>query len=85
MAGSVIIAGARTPIGKMSGGFASMSAADLGGAAIAGALERAGVNPDQVDYVFMGHVIQAGAGQMTARQAATKAGIPMSVPSTTVN
>ncbi len=85
MAGSVIIAGARTPIGRMSGGFASMSAADLGGVAIAGALERAGVGPDQVDYVFMGHVIQAGAGQMTARQAATKAGIPMTVPSTTVN
>jgi acetyl-CoA C-acetyltransferase len=85
MAGSVIIAGARTPIGKMSGGYASMSAADLGGVAIAGALDRAGVSPDQVDYVFMGHVIQAGAGQMTARQAATKAGIPMSVPSTTVN
>ena len=85
MAGSVIIAGARTPIGKMSGGFASMSAADLGGVAIAGALERAGVSADQVDYVFMGHVIQAGAGQITARQAASNAGIPMSVPSTTVN
>ena len=85
MAGSVIIVGARTPIGRMSGGFASMSAADLGGVAIAGALERAGVSPDQVDYVFMGHVIQAGAGQMTARQAAANAGIPMSVPATTVN
>jgi acetyl-CoA C-acetyltransferase len=69
----------------MSGGFASMSAADLGGVAITGALERAGVSPDQVDYVFMGHVIQAGAGQMTARQAAANAGIPMSVPATTVN
>ncbi len=85
MAGSVIIAGARTPIGRMSGGFASMSAADLGGVAIGGALERAGVSPDQVDYVFMGHVIQAGAGQMTARQAAVNAGIPMTVPATTVN
>jgi acetyl-CoA C-acetyltransferase len=85
MAGSVIIAGARTPIGRMSGGFASMSAADLGGVAIGGALERAGVSPDQVDYVFMGHVIQAGAGQMTARQAAANAGIPLSVPATTVN
>ena len=85
MPGSVVIAGARTPIGKMSGALASFSAADLGGFAIKGALERAGVSPEDVDYIFMGHVIQAGAGQITARQAANKAGIPMSVPSTTVN
>lgn len=85
MAGSVIIGGARTPIGKMSGAFASMSATDLGGVAITGALERAGVAPEQVDYVYMGQVIQAGAGQMTARQAAVNAGIPMNVPSSTIN
>jgi acetyl-CoA C-acetyltransferase len=85
MPGSVIVAGARTPIGKLSGALASLSAADLGGIAIKAALERSGVAPEDVDYVFMGHVIQAGAGQITARQAAQKAGIPMSVPATTVN
>ena len=85
MAGSVIVAGARTPVGKLSGGLAGFSAAELGGFAISGALARAGVTPEQVEYVFMGHVLQAGAGQITARQAAVKAGIPMSVPSTTVN
>ena len=69
MAGSVIVAGARTPIGKLSGGYASMSGAELGGKAIAAALERAGVSADQVDYVFMGQVLGAGAGQITARQA----------------
>src|SRR3954470_1054546 len=85
MPGSVIVAGARTPIGKLSGALASFSAMDLGGLAIKAALERAGVSPDQVDYVFMGQVLQAGAGQITARQAAVKAGIPMTVPATTVN
>ena len=85
MAGSVIVAGARTPVGKLSGAFAGFSAVDLGGFAIKGALERAGLTPEQVEYVFMGHVLQAGAGQITARQAAVKAGISMSVPSTTVN
>jgi acetyl-CoA C-acetyltransferase len=85
MAGSVIIAGARTPIGKLSGGFASFSGADLGGFAIKAALDRADLSPDQVDYVFMGQVLQAGAGQIPSRQAAVKAGIPMDVPSTTVN
>jgi acetyl-CoA C-acetyltransferase len=85
MSGSVIVAGARTPIGKLSGALAGFSAAELGGFAIAAALERAGVTPDKVDYVLMGQVLQAGAGQITARQAATKAGIPMSVPATTVN
>jgi acetyl-CoA C-acetyltransferase len=85
MAGSVILAGARTPIGKLSGALGGFSASDLGGFAIKAALERSGVSPDQVDYVFMGHVLQAGAGQITARQAATAAGIPMTVPATTVN
>jgi acetyl-CoA C-acetyltransferase len=83
--GSVIIAGARTPIGKMSGAFASLTAMDLGGVAIKAALERAGVEPEEVDYVFMGQVLQAGQGQITARQAADKAGIPLTVPSTTIN
>src|SRR5204862_3789912 len=85
MPGSVIVAGARTPIGKLSGAFAGFSAMDLGGFAIRAALERAGVAPDDVDYVFMGQVLQAGAGQITARQAAVKAGIPMTTPATTIN
>ena len=85
MSGSVILTGARTPIGKLSGAFASMAATDLGGIAIKGALEKAGIAPDQVDYVVMGQVIQAGAGQITARQAAVNAGIPMDVPATTIN
>jgi acetyl-CoA C-acetyltransferase len=85
MAGSVIVSGARTPIGKLSGALGSFSASELGGFAIKSALERAGVSPDQVDYVFMGQVLQAGAGQITARQAAVHAGIPMTVPGTTVN
>ena len=85
MPGSVIVSTARTPIGKLSGALASMSAMDLGGIAIKGALERAGVGPEQVDYVIMGHVLQAGAGQITARQAASLAGIPMSVPALTIN
>jgi acetyl-CoA C-acetyltransferase len=85
MPGSVIVAGARTPIGKLSGALAGFSAVELGGFAIAAALERAGVKPEDVDYVFMGQVLQAGAGQITARQAAVKAGIPMTVPATTIN
>ncbi len=85
MAGSVIIAGARTPIGKLSGATASLSAAELGGVAIKAALERAGIQGEQVDYVFMGHVLQAGAGQITARQAAIAGGIPMNVPANTIN
>ena len=72
MSGSVIVAGARTPIGKLSGSLGGFAATELGGFAIAGALERAGIKPEQVDYVFMGQVIQAGAGQITARQAAAK-------------
>jgi acetyl-CoA C-acetyltransferase len=76
---------ARTPIGKLSGALASCSAMDLGGRAIGAALERGGVGPDQVDYVIMGQVLQAGQGQITARQAAAQAGVPMSVPALTVN
>jgi acetyl-CoA C-acetyltransferase len=85
MSGSVIVGSARTPIGKLSGALAGFSAMDLGGFAIAAALERAGVGPEQVDYVLMGQVLQAGTGQITARQAASKAGIPMTVPATTIN
>ena len=85
MTGSVIVGSARTPIGKLSGAFAGLSAMDLGGVAIKAALERAGVGAEQVDYVIMGQVLQAGAGQITARQAAAKAGIPMTVPATTLN
>ncbi|MEK6441572.1 acetyl-CoA C-acetyltransferase [Pseudonocardia sp. T1-2H] len=85
MPGSVIVGGARTPIGKLSGALKCFTAMDLGGIAIAEALVRSGVSGDQVDYVIMGHVIQAGAGQITARQAAVKGGIPMTVPALTVN
>src|SRR5918995_6490477 len=85
MPGSYIVAGARTPIGKMSGAFAPGCAADLGGAAIKAALERAGVAPEEVDHVLMGQVLMAGQGQVPSRQAAVKAGIPMSVPSVNVN
>ncbi len=85
MPGSVIVSGARTPIGKLAGALASFSGAELGGLAIKAALERAGLTPDQVDYTFMGQVLQAGAGQITARQAAVKAGIPMDRPATTIN
>jgi acetyl-CoA C-acetyltransferase len=85
MAGSVIVAGARTPIGKLSGALAGFTAMELGGFAIKAALERAGLTPEEIDYVFMGQVIGAGQGQITARQAAVNAGIPMSVASTTVN
>ena len=82
---SVIVAGARTPMGRLLGSLKDFSAADLGGVAIKAALERSGVSPDQVDYVIMGQVLQAGAGQITARQAAVAAGIPMTVPALTVN
>ncbi|HWC68780.1 MAG TPA: acetyl-CoA C-acetyltransferase [Acidimicrobiales bacterium] len=85
MPGSYIVAGARTPIGKMSGALAGFSAAELGGFAIAAALERAGVAPDDVEYVFMGQVLMAGQGQIPARQAAVKAGIPLTIPATNVN
>ncbi|HYU86841.1 MAG TPA: acetyl-CoA C-acetyltransferase, partial [Kribbellaceae bacterium] len=82
---TVIVAGARTPIGRLLGGLKSFSGADLGGFAIKAALEKSGVAADQVDYVIMGQVLQAGGGQITARQAAAKAGIPMTVPSLTIN
>ena len=85
MAGSYIVAGARTPIGKMSGALASFSAADLGAIAIKAALERAGVAGDEVEHVIMGQVLMAGQGQVPSRQAAVKAGIPMSVPAINVN
>jgi acetyl-CoA C-acetyltransferase len=81
----VIIGGARTGIGRLLGSLAGFSAADLGGFAVKGALDRARVSAETVEYVIMGHVLQAGAGQITARQAAVKAGIPMSVPAITVN
>jgi len=85
MPGSYIVAGARTPIGKMSGALADFSAADLGGFAIAEALRRANVQPDEVQHVIVGQVLMAGQGQVPARQAATKAGIPMHVPSVNIN
>ena len=82
---SVIVAGARTPMGRLLGSLKGFSGADLGGVAIKGALERAGVSGDQVDYVIMGQVLTAGAGQIPARQAAVRAGIPMTVPALTIN
>lgn len=85
MPGSLIVAGARTPIGKMGGSLAHLSGADLGGIAIKDALRRAGVAPDEVDYVIVGQVLMAGQGQVPARQAAVNAGIPLSVPSVNVN
>ena len=85
MTRSVIVAGARTPIGKFRGAFAELSAVDLGAIAIRAALERSGVAPDQVDYVVMGHVIRAGTGQVTARQASVAAGIPKDVPALNVD
>ncbi len=81
----VIVAGARTPIGRFNGALSSLTAAQLGGVAIAGALEKAGVAGDQVDYVIMGQVLTAGGGQLTARQAAVAGGIPMTVPSLSIN
>src|SRR3954451_5807597 len=85
MPGSVIVGSARTPIGKLSGALAGFTAQELGGHAIRAALERAGIDAEQVDYVLMGQVLQAGAGQITARQAAVNGGIPMTVPAMTLN
>ncbi|MGN6750979.1 MAG: acetyl-CoA C-acetyltransferase [Intrasporangium sp.] len=82
---SVIVAGARTPMGRLLGSLKDFSGSDLGGFAIKGALDKAGVGPDQVDYVIMGQVLQAGAGQIPARQAAAAAGISMNVPALTIN
>jgi acetyl-CoA C-acetyltransferase len=85
MPGSVIVSGARTPIGKMAGAFAGLSAAQLGGVAIAEAVKRAGLTPQQIEHVIMGQVLLAGAGQLPARQASLAAGLPMNVPATIVN
>lgn len=85
MSSSVIVAGARTPMGRLQGSLKDFSGSDLGGVAISGALERAGVAPEQVEYVIMGQVLTAGAGQIPARQAAVAAGIPMNVPALTIN
>src|SRR5918999_3110832 len=83
--GSVIVAGARTPMGRLLGSLKDFSGAQLGAVAIKAALERAGVAPEQVQYVIMGQVLQAGAGQIPARQAAVGAGIPMTTPALTIN
>ncbi|MEX5634696.1 acetyl-CoA C-acetyltransferase [Parafrankia sp. FMc2] len=85
MPGSVIVAGARTPVGKLSGALKDFTAVELGGIAIAGALKRAGLSPEAVQYVIMGQVIQAGTGQASARHAAAKAGVPLTVPAMTLN
>ena len=85
MPGSVIVGGARTPIGKLSGSLKDIPAVELGGIAISAALQKAGITGDEVEYVIMGQVIQAGTGQIPARQAAVKGGIPMTVPAVTVN
>src|SRR5450631_3193352 len=82
---SVIVAGARTPIGKLLGAFADLPAAQLGGIAIRATLDRAHAAGADVDYVIMGQVLQAGAGQIPARQAAVAAGIPMTTPALTIN
>src|SRR5918999_700997 len=85
MPGSVIVSSARTPIGKTSGALAGFTAMDLGGFAIKEALKRAGIGGDQVDYVIMGQVLQAGQGQIPARRAAVRGGAPMRVPAMTLN
>ena len=85
MPGSVILGGARTPIGKLGGALAGLTAVELGGIAVAAALERSRIDGALVDYVYLGHVLQAGQGQITARQAAARGGIPMTTPATTVN
>src|SRR6201985_734505 len=82
---TVILSSARTPIGKLGGGLSSLKATELGGIAISAALERAGVEPEQVDHVIMGQVLQAGQGQIPSRQAQIKAGIPKEVSSETIN
>src|SRR3954470_19953858 len=82
---TVILSSARTPVGKMGGALSSLDATDLGGTAISAALERAGVEPDRVDHVIMGQVLQAGQGQIPSRQAQIKGGIPKEVSSETIN
>ena len=81
----MIVAGARTPIGRFGGGLSTLPAVELGGAAIRSAMERAGIRPEEIDYVIMGQVLQAGAGQITARQAAVLGGVPINVPALTIN
>src|SRR5664280_3779564 len=85
MASTVIVSGARTPMGRFNGALSTVSATDLGGTAIRGALERAGVPGADVEYVLMGQVLQAGCGQIPARQAALAGGIPLDVPAVTIN
>ena len=85
MSGSVILSGARTPIGKLSGSLGSLKATDLAAITIVEALRRANLSGEQVDYVLLGQVLQAGQGQAPARQASVAAGIPMTVPSATIN
>ncbi|MGI8478721.1 MAG: acetyl-CoA C-acyltransferase, partial [Gaiellaceae bacterium] len=85
MARSVIVSAVRTPFGRLGGGLAKKPATELGSTAIRAALERAGVAPDEVEYVIMGQVLQAGVGQAPARQAAIGAGIPKEVPADTIN
>src|SRR6476646_4585281 len=85
MTSTVIVAGARTPMGRFNGALASVSATDLGGIAIRGALAKSGVAASDVDYVIMGQVLQAGVGQIPARQAAVAGGIAMDVPAVTIN
>ena len=82
---TVIVAGARTPIGKFAGALADLKAVELGALAVRAALERSGLEPESVEYVILGQVLQAGAGQITARQAAIKGGVPQQVPAVTVN
>src|SRR5450756_333712 len=81
----VLVAGARTPIGKLLGGLSSLTAPELGAAAVRAALDRAGITGDQVDSVIMGNVVQAGVGPNPARLAAVAGGIPLSVPAATIN
>src|SRR3954447_373732 len=82
---TVVLSAARTPVGKLGGGLSSLHPTDLGGIAIEAALDRAGVEPEQVQHVVMGHVLQAGQGQIPSRQAQIKAGIPKEVTSETIN
>src|SRR5204863_860480 len=85
MSASYLVAGVRTPIGRFQGGLAPLKAVELGSVVIRAALERAGLAPDAVEYTIFGHVLQAGQGQITARQAAVAAGIPIGVPAITIN
>src|SRR5271154_3103378 len=85
MSKTVILASARTPVGKMGGGLSTLDATELGGVAIGAALERAGVEPEQVEHVVMGQVLQAGQGQIPSRQAQIKGGIPKEISSETIN